>query len=282
MNIGNVAEIIKKHSGSDGGLIAILEEIQDEYGYLPENALRAVAGQAGYSLVDVCGVATFYKAFRLKPRGKHMITVCLGTACHVNGSSAVVSEFERNLDIAVGETTEDKEFTLETVNCLGSCVHGPIVVIDGHYFSRVTKLMAPKLIEKAREGLDRIDVEKDRTVFPIEVTCPHCGHSLMDPDNPIDGHPSIRITASFKHKHGWVRLSCLYGSYNAESEHEIPDKAVVQCLCPHCDSDLTGAASCRECAAPMIVMTVRGGGIAQVCSRHGCRAHSLELDDLVT
>src|SRR5690606_22695369 len=104
---------------------------------LPEQALREVADATGRPLVDVYGVATFYRAFSLKPRGKHVCTVCLGTACHVRGAPAVVSAFEKRLAVKAGETTSDEEFTLETVACLGACALGPIVVADGHYFSNV-------------------------------------------------------------------------------------------------------------------------------------------------
>ena len=139
MNSTDISGILEKHTENRGRLIAILEEIQAEHGYLPETLLRKVSDQTGYSIVDVYGVATFYRSFSLKPRGKHLIFACLGTACHVRGAPRVVEEFERQLGIKAGQTTEDKEFTLETVNCLGACALGPVVVIDGHYFSQVRK-----------------------------------------------------------------------------------------------------------------------------------------------
>ncbi|MFH1999433.1 MAG: NAD(P)H-dependent oxidoreductase subunit E, partial [Planctomycetota bacterium] len=115
----------------DSNLISLLEGIQAKYGYLPEDALRNVAKDTGRSLVDIYGVATFYKAFSLKPRGKHLISVCLGTACHVSGGPIIAKEFERQLKIKAGGTTEDREFTLETVACLGACAIGPVAVVDG-------------------------------------------------------------------------------------------------------------------------------------------------------
>ncbi len=119
-------------------LISVLEDIQERYNYLPETALREVAKVLSMPLRDVYGVATFYRAFRLQPRGRHEICVCLGTACHVRGGQRVLEKLERDLNIKAGETTKDKNFTLETVNCLGACALGPIVVIDGRYYGNVT------------------------------------------------------------------------------------------------------------------------------------------------
>ncbi len=279
MDSEQIAEITRKYDKKPGGLISILEEIQGKYGYLPRNLVEEVAETTGKSLVDIYGVATFYKAFRLKPRGKHLVTVCLGTACHVRNSPEIVEEFKGTLNIAVGETTPDNEFTLETINCLGSCALGPIVVIDGHYFSRVNKSMVQKLIKTAREGLNNIDVLHDTRVFPLELRCPRCNHSLMDPNHPIDEHASVKVTVSFGRKHGWLRLSSMYGSYNKESEYDIPEGTVVNCFCPFCHGALTDTAICPECGAPMVAMLVHGGNMVQVCSRSGCRGHMLEVNN---
>ncbi|MFC1737333.1 NAD(P)H-dependent oxidoreductase subunit E, partial [Candidatus Hydrogenedentota bacterium] len=132
--------------------LAILEEIQGEYGYLPEQALRIVADKTCRSLVDIYGVATFYRFFSLQPRGRQLISVCMGTACHVRGAPMVLEEFERQLGIRVGETTPDREFTLETVNCLGACALGPIVVLDGKYFSNVNTATVKQILEKPEPG----------------------------------------------------------------------------------------------------------------------------------
>jgi len=147
VDAGAVLAIANRHEGSHGALIAMLEEIQELYGYLPEDALRLLARDTGRSLVDVYGVATFYRAFSLKPRGKHHICACVGTACHVRGAAQVVQEFERQLNIRAGETTEDGEFTLETVNCLGACALGPIVLVDGKYYSNVDPAGVKKIIK---------------------------------------------------------------------------------------------------------------------------------------
>ena len=135
---GKVEAIIHKYGGSRDSLISMLQDIQYEYKYLPENMLRLVAKQLELPLIQVYGVATFFKAFSLKPRGEHIVTVCLGTACHVRRAPAVLDEIERQLGIGPSETTEDMQFTLETVNCLGCCALGPIVVVDGNYHGQMS------------------------------------------------------------------------------------------------------------------------------------------------
>jgi len=272
-----VCEIVDQHAGNRGGLIAILQDIQARYGYLPADALKAVAQRTGRPLVDIYGVATFYRSFSLQPRGKHVCSVCLGTACHVRGGPAVAEEFERELGVGRGDTTGDREFTLETVNCLGACALGPIVVVDGHYFSNVSPAGVKGVVERAREGLDTVEVRTDQRVFPVEVSCARCNHTLMDPEHPVDGHPSIRVTVAYNGVHGHIQLSSLYGSYNVESEQEIPPDTVADFFCPHCHAHLIGSSACPECRTPMVPMIVRGGGIVQICSRRGCRGHILDV-----
>jgi len=278
MNPEPILRIIENHTrGSQTGLISILEDIQADYSYLPEEALRIVSEKTGRSLVDIYGVATFYKAFSLKPRGKHLVSACLGTACHVRGGRAVASEFQRQLGIKPGETTSDNLITLETVNCLGACALGPIVVVDGHYFPSVDQTRVREIIDKASVGLDRVDIITDERIFPVEVSCPRCNHNLMDRERYIDGYPSIRVTVSFRLKHGWLRLSCLYGSFSVDYEYEVPKDTVVNFFCPHCHAELVGASRCFTCGAPMVPMLVRGGGLVQICSRRGCKGHMLDL-----
>ena len=278
METDEILSILEKHGTDRGGLISVLEDIQAKHNYLPPEALKLVADKTGRSLVDVYGVATFYRSFSLKPRGKHLCSVCTGTACHVRGAPTVGEEFQRQLGVRAGETTSDKEFTLETVNCLGACALGPIVVVDGHYFSNVGKAKVNQIVKRTRDGLDKVEVKGDRRIFPVTVTCSRCNHSLMEPEHLIDGCPSIRVTVSFNRKHGWLRLSSLYGSYTLESEYEIPMNTVVDTFCPHCHADLKGTSDCPDCGAPMVSMIVRGGGIVQVCSRRGCKGHRLDLD----
>jgi NADH-quinone oxidoreductase subunit E len=274
-----IHSIIDKHSGASGGLISILEDIQSKYGYLPEDALRIVSEKTGRHLTDIYGVATFYKAFSLKPRGKHLISICLGTACHVRNAPAIKSELQMQLGIRTGETTPDKQFTLETVNCLGACALGPVVVVDGHYFSKVDPGKVKQILDKTRTGLGKIDIKTDQRIFPVTVSCARCNHSLMDPSHLIDGYPSIRVTISFEHEHGWLRLSSLYGSYNIESEYKIPDDIVAHFFCPHCHAELIGASDCPECGTSMVPMFLQGGGMVQICPRHGCKGHLLDLSN---
>lgn len=273
-----IRSILSGRDGDRGGLISILEDIQGKHGYLSPAAFKAVAAATGRSLTDIYGVATFYKSFSLRPRGKHLCSVCTGTACHVRGAPIIVEESERQLGTSAGSTTSDKEFTLETIHCLGACALGPIVVVDGHYFSNVSKSKVNQIIKRTRDGLDKVDVEGDRRIFPVTVSCSRCNHSLMDPGHPIDDAPSIRVTVSFERKHGWLRFSSLYGSYSLECEYDIPTDTLVQVFCPHCHSGLKGASNCPDCGAPMISMIVRGGGIVQVCSRRGCKGHMLDLN----
>ncbi|TKJ36939.1 hypothetical protein CEE37_14595 [candidate division LCP-89 bacterium B3_LCP] len=279
MNPEVVQNILEKHNEGQDGLISILEDIQNHFGYLPQEALQIVADKSGQALVDIYGVATFYKSFSLKPRGKHLMSVCLGTACHVRNAPFIVKEFEKQLGIRAGETTPDREFTLETVNCLGACALGPIAVVDGHYFSKVKTVKVKEIINEALAGFDKIEIKTDQRIFPIEVSCPRCNHSLMDRNNLVDGHPSITVTASFGSKHGWLSLSCLYGSYNVSSEHVIPIDTVLNLFCPHCHAELISGSNCSECGAPMVPMIVRGGGVVQVCLRRGCKGHLLDLGE---
>jgi len=272
-----ILRIVDKHNKGRGGLIAILEDIQTECSYLPEKALRIVGERTRYSLVDVYGVATFYRSFSLRPRGKHLVCACLGTACHVRGAPRIVQELEQQLGIKAGETTADREFTLETVNCLGACALGPVVVIDGHYFSKVRKSMISPLLDEARRGVDKTDIHKDKRIFPIDVSCPHCNHNLMDETSTVDGYPSIKVRISFDHKDGWLRLSCLYGSYNSSTELDIPMDTIVKFYCPHCRVELPSTSNCSICRAPMVPMLVYGGGIVKICSRCGCKNHMLDL-----
>ena len=273
----NILRMLDKHNGERGGLIAILEEIQTECGYLPEKVLRIVADRTKRPLVDVYGVATFYRSFSLTPRGKHLVCACVGTACHVRGAPRIVQELEQQLLIKIGETTPDREFTLETVNCLGACALGPVVVIDGHYFSQVRKSRVSQLLNDARNEFGKRRIEEDERIFPVNVSCPHCNRSLKDETFAIDGHPSIRVTISSDHKQGWLRLSCLYGSYNLASEFEVSTGSVVSFLCPHCGVEFPSTLDCSVCAAPMVPMLVDGGGIVQICSCCGCKNHILDL-----
>ena len=144
--------IVKKHGGDKSALIAVLQEIQEAFNYLPKDALTAAGKALGIPISRVYEVATFYNAFSLKPRGEHIVKICMGTACHVRGASAIQDKMERTLCIKPGETTADKKFSLETVNCVGACALGPVVVIDTEYHGQVTMAKVDKIIGKLKEG----------------------------------------------------------------------------------------------------------------------------------
>ena len=144
--------IIRKHKGAKKNLIAILLDIQSKYAYLPPEAIRFVAAELAIPLIDIIDVATFYRAFSLKPRGKHVITVCLGTACHVRGGTKILDEFERRLGLRAGETTADMKFTLETVACLGCCAIGPVVVVGKDYYRHTTVPKVGAIMKKYQRG----------------------------------------------------------------------------------------------------------------------------------
>jgi NADH:ubiquinone oxidoreductase subunit E/NAD-dependent dihydropyrimidine dehydrogenase PreA subunit len=128
-----VDEIIKTYGRSPDVLIPVLQAVNEQYNHLPKNILKYVSQELEVPLSQTYHVATFYTSFSLKPRGKHLIKVCMGTACHVRGSPRVLDEIKRHLEIEPGETTDDGMFTLETVNCLGACALGPVVVVDDTY-----------------------------------------------------------------------------------------------------------------------------------------------------
>jgi NADH-quinone oxidoreductase subunit E len=142
-----IKAILDGYQGDPSMLVSILQDVHAEYNYLPKEALAQVSHDLGIPLTRVYSVATFFKAFSLKPRGRHIINVCLGTACHVRGAVRIRDEIERELDIKPGETTKDFKFTLETVNCVGACALGPIVIIDGKYSGQMKTDKVKTLLE---------------------------------------------------------------------------------------------------------------------------------------
>ena len=131
-------------------LVEILLDIQEVSGHIPRDAMRVVAERLDLPLIEVFRVASFYKALTLTPRGEHVVTVCMGTACHVRGALRMLDEVKAQLGIEPGETTEDGLFTLECVNCLGACALGPLVVIDGEYYHHMTAGKLRDLVESFR------------------------------------------------------------------------------------------------------------------------------------
>lgn len=142
----SVEAIIGRFDSDRGQLVSILQDIQGEYRYLPQDALEKVSQILDIPLSQVYSVATFFRAFSLEPRGLHLVKVCLGTACHVRGANRILERAALDLGIDPGETTDDLAFTLETVNCLGCCALGPVVVVDETTFGQMkTDKVAPML-----------------------------------------------------------------------------------------------------------------------------------------
>ncbi len=151
MEVSKLDEIIEKYRYDESGIIGILHEIQEKERYLPEDALKYVCEKLDIPASQIYHLATFFKAFSLVPKGKHEVTVCLGTACHVRGGQKIVENLERELKIKAGQTTKDKLITLETVNCLGCCAIGPIVVVDGEYHGEMSSQKALRLLEELKK-----------------------------------------------------------------------------------------------------------------------------------
>ena len=132
-------EVFQRYSEQKGALIPILQKAQDIYGFLPKEVLQLIADKMGISLGKVYGVATFYAQFYLERRGRHILKLCDGTACHVKGTSILLTAVEEEFGVSPGETTEDGELTVEIVYCLGSCALAPVAVLDEQVVGRVRK-----------------------------------------------------------------------------------------------------------------------------------------------
>ena len=152
ISVDEIHDIIAREARDEGSLIAALEAIQARYRYLPPEALVLASERLGVPLSQAYSVATFYHVFSLTPKGKHALHVCMGTACHVRGSPQVLDRLQTKLGIRPGATTRDHLFTLETVNCLGACALGPIVVADGDYAGQMTAQKADSLLKRIRRA----------------------------------------------------------------------------------------------------------------------------------
>jgi NADH-quinone oxidoreductase subunit E len=151
LNQDKIQKLVERHGGSKNKLISILQDIQAVYHFLPAEALITVSKLLKTPLIDIISVATFYRAFSLKPRGRHVATVCMGTACHVRGAPKILEEFERQLQIKKGDTSEDGEWSLESVACLGCCAIGPVVVVDGDYHAHTSIRKVSNILKKYRK-----------------------------------------------------------------------------------------------------------------------------------
>ena len=153
-------QILEGRRSQPNQLIEVLQDIQADYGYLPKEAIQTVSQALGVPLIEVYSVASFYKAFRLKPSGKHVLTMCMGTACHVRGSRLLLDQAVGQLGVEPGEVTDDGLFSVEYVNCLGACALGPIVAENGSYFHHMT----PSKLRKLVEGIRRQKTEEYQDV----------------------------------------------------------------------------------------------------------------------
>ncbi len=149
--------ILNKHKGQEDALITILQEIQEVYSYLSEEALTHLSAEANIPLSRIYAVATFYAQFYLTPRGRNTIRVCRGTACHVRGGSRILDAVERELGITEGETTVDLEYTLETVACIGACALAPTMVINKSTHGKMTPGKVAEVLSRQAEKERNID-----------------------------------------------------------------------------------------------------------------------------
>lgn len=138
--------VVRNYGGKKRSVIQILQDLQGRLGWLSPEALEAVGRELKMPLAHVYSVATFYKSISLTPRGRHMCTVCMGTACHVRGGAAVLEHFERKLGLRAGETSADGEVTLERVNCLGACALAPLAVVNGRYYGQMNESKADAVL----------------------------------------------------------------------------------------------------------------------------------------
>ena len=143
----SLTSILKGRKSQPHQLIEVLQDVQEHNGYISEEAMEAISEELGMPLMDVYSVASFYKSFSLKPRGKNVITVCTGTACHVRGANLVLNQAIGQLGVAPSETSEDGLFTIEHVNCLGTCALGPVVTENGSCHHHMTPGKLRKLIK---------------------------------------------------------------------------------------------------------------------------------------
>ena len=132
----------------DSNLIAALQQTQDEYGYLPKQALKEVSRLMDVPLTRIFGIVTFYSQFTLIPRGRHAIKICTGTACHVKGVNDVKQKVKDQLNVVEGETTADYQFTLETVACIGTCFLAPVMMVDDRYFGKLTTDTVTDIVDR--------------------------------------------------------------------------------------------------------------------------------------
>ncbi len=152
MDLKSVDLIVDKYQEKRTALISILHDVQDRYRYLPDEALKMVASRLHMDINQIYSVATFYKSFSLVPKGKHSITLCLGTACHVRGGPKILRELKGLLHVEPGQTTANRQFSFNVVNCLGVCAIGPVMMVDRKFYGEMSPLKAKRIIEKMNQN----------------------------------------------------------------------------------------------------------------------------------
>jgi NADH-quinone oxidoreductase subunit E/NADP-reducing hydrogenase subunit HndA len=149
--IDSIKEICKSFNNNGGELINVLHKVQGTFGYLPAEVQEVVAQELDLAVAKVYGVVTFYSFFTMLPKGKHPISICTGTACYVRGAEKVLEEFKKELDVNVGETTDDGKFSISCLRCVGACGLAPVVMVGDKTYGRVAPEMVKDIIEEYKE-----------------------------------------------------------------------------------------------------------------------------------
>ncbi len=152
MDAAKVQAIIDKRRGQNSPLMYILQDLQKEFNYLPKEALQQVSKALEVPMSRIYALASFFHAFSLEPRGKHVCSVCMGTACHVRGAQRILDNLELELGVKAGETSKDMKFTVETVNCVGACAIGPVLIVNDEYHGNMTTPKLSRVLKPLREG----------------------------------------------------------------------------------------------------------------------------------
>ena len=182
-----VDSIVDQYGADKSQIIAILNDIQDKERYLPEDHLRLVARRLDIPLAQVYSISSFFRAFSLIPRGRYQCSVCMGTACHVRGAPRILDEMERLLKIPAGGTTKDLLFSLDTVNCVGACALGPLLIIEGEYFGNAQPSKLPKIVEKYKTGGEAKEEPKPKAKAAAIPEAPK-----TVPDEPVEKKTAVK------------------------------------------------------------------------------------------
>lgn len=160
LDLSKIDEIIAQTTNRKGALIPVLQKVQRAYGYVPEESIERIADGLHVYPADVYGVLTFYSQFKLKPRGEYIVKVCCGTACHVKGSDRIAEDIINKLNVAVGDTTEDRRFTLEKVACVGACALAPVIIVNEDVHAKMTADDTRKMINSLQKGKAEKEAEQ--------------------------------------------------------------------------------------------------------------------------